>query len=210
MNKRYSQLAVFNLLLGLCAICLYLPYTLEAFDMPGFDWFKFVPDMLKDNYGKVLIYFGIFLLLWIIGLSVLSLLNKPNLPKLLFKISAISALILPLIYVCAFEFEWAREFWVKNISSDIKMISFVVMGVSCGSFVLGLVYNFTRKNRANLHLIVQALVMCALLVLLVAVNNWCGWDIKNVLKLYGVLVGILAIYLPISSIILFMCRKNRY
>ena len=131
-------------------------------------------------------------------------------PKLLFKISIISALMLPLIFVLASKFDWALKFWIKTIAPDIKMISYILICVSVGSFVLGLIFNFTKDSKANLHHILQALVMCALMVLLVAINGWCGWNVKNILKLFGVLMGLLAIYMPISSIIMLICAKKRY
>jgi len=209
MKKKYLHLAILNFVLGICAICLYLPYTLEAFDMAGFEWFKFVPDMLKDNYFNVLIYFGVFLLSWVIVLNLISLFNHANLPKILFKISAILSLILPLIYVLALKSDAVLEFWIKFISKNIKIISYTLLCVSIGTFGLGLIYNIINKNRANLHLLLQALFMCALLLLLIAVNGWCGWNISKVYRLYGILVGLFAIYLPISSIILILCRKTK-
>ena len=74
MRKKYIQLSVINLVFGVCAIFLYLPYTLEAFDMPGFEWFSFVQNIFKNNYYDVLVYFGIFLLLWFILSNVISIL----------------------------------------------------------------------------------------------------------------------------------------
>ena len=209
MKKRYSQLAIWNILLAICAICLYLPYTLEAFDMPGFEWFKFVPDMLKTNYYDVLIYFGIILLLWFIGLNLITLLSHINLPKFLFKICIIVSLILPLIYVVALKNDSALNFWIKNIAPNIKTIAYVFLCVGWGTFILALIYNFTRKNHANLHHIIEALVMCVLLTLMIICNGWCGWNFDNIIKLHGVMVGLFAIYLPISVVILFICRNKR-
>lgn len=209
MNKSYKLLAIFNLLLGVGAICLYLPYTLEAFNMPGFQWFKFVPDMLKDNYYDVLIYFGIGLLLWFIVLNAVSLLSRPNLPKVLFKVSTIVALLLPLLYILALNNDTFIKFWIENIAKNVKIISYIALCVSCGTFVLALIYNFKRNNRANLHHILQALFMCALLVLMILYNGWCGWNIELNYKIYGILIGWLAIYLPISCITLFVCRNKR-
>lgn len=209
MKKGYVKLSIINLLLGICAICLYLPYMLEAFNMAGFDWFKFVPNMLKDNYFDVLVYFGVFLLLWITALNVITLLSRPNRAKLVLKISTISALIIPVIYVLALKNNNALQFWIKNIAPNIKMISFIFLCVAWGSFILGLIFNCTRKNHANLHHVLQALFMSLLLTLLVAANGWCGWGINNITKIYGVLVGLFAIYLPLSSVILFICRYKR-
>lgn len=209
MKKKYSMLAGLNLMLGIIAICLYLPYTLEAFNMAGFEWFKFVPKMLKNNYGDVLIYFGIFLLLWIIVLNLISILSHCNLPKILLKISAITALLIPLIYVLAFKNDSALKFWINNIGANIKTISFVFLAISWGCCALGLLLNFTRDNHANMHHILQALFMCVLFTLLVATQGWCGWQISKVYKLYGLLIGWMAIYLPISSIILLLCRNKR-
>ncbi len=209
MKKGYTKLATVNMLLGLVAVCLYLPYTLDAFNMPGFDWFKFVPKLLKDSYFDVLVYFGVFLIVWFIALNLISILSHINLPKLLFKVSIISALILPLIYVLAFKNETALEFWLKNIAKNAKMISYVLLGISIGSFVLGVIYNITRKNRANLHHITEAFTMCLLLLLMALCFGWCGWDFDVSYKIYGIMVGLFAIYLPISSVILYMCRNKR-
>ncbi|MBQ8522527.1 MAG: hypothetical protein IJ458_02545 [Clostridia bacterium] len=209
MKKKYLQLATLNLILGICAICLYLPYTLEAFDMPGFEWFSFVSKVLKHNYYNVLVYFGVFLLLWIIVLTILSLLSRPNVAKFTFKICTIISLVIPLIYVLALKNDKALEFWIKTLAPNIKMISLVLMCVSWGSFVLALIFNYTRKNHANLHHIVQALVACVLLTLIVLVNGWCGWSFNDITKIEGVLIGLFAIYLPISSVILFVCRNKR-
>lgn len=210
MKKKYIQLSIVNLILTVIAICLYLPYTLEAFNMAGFEWFDFVSKMLKDNYFEVLVGFGIFLLLWLMILNIFSIFSNANLPKVMFKLSAIMALILPLIYVLALKNDWALKFWIKNINSNIKMIAYTFIIVSWGSFILGLIYNFTKRNRANLHHILQALFMCGLLTLLIICNGWCGWDIDLTSKIYGIMVGWLAIYLPISSIVLIACSKKRY
>ena len=210
MKNRYSTLSIFNFIFGICAIVLYLPYTISAFNLKGFSWLTDIaPDLLKDKYFDALIYFGIFILGWFIVINVLSLLSRPNLPKLLFKVSAISALLLPLITVLCFKFDWAMEFYVKNIAKNIKTISLAMMAISCGAAVLGLCSNFTRRNRANMHHILQAIVMCALLVLMVAVYGWCGWKVSEPSKVFGILMGLFAIYLPLSSIILFMLRKKR-
>lgn len=210
MHKQYKTLAGFNLLLGLGAIFLYLPYMLQAFDINTTKWIKLGVDLFEKNYFDVMIYFGIFLLGWIIAITVLSILSHPNKPKLVLKISTIAALALPLMYVLALRYDWALEFWFKNMAENIKTISYVLLIVSCGGFVLGLIFNFTKKNKANLHLIIQALVMCVLMVLLVAINGWCGWDISRVDKLYGSLMGLFAIYFPVSTIILMLCSNKRF
>ena len=207
-SKKYNSLAFFNLIFGVCAICLYLPYTLSAFNIKGFGWLDFAKNILKSKYFDVMVYFGIFLLIWIIALTVISLPCRINLSKLLFKLSTIVALALPLIYVLSIKYDFALEFWIKNIASNIKMISYVLLCVSGGCFILGIMFNFTRDGKANLHQILQALAMCVLLAVLIAVNGWCGWKV-NVIKLFGVLMGVFAIYLPISSIVLMLCAKNR-
>ena len=209
MKKGYTRLAFFNVILAVVAICLYLPYTLEGFNMAGFEWFKFVPDMLKDKYFNVLIYFGIFLLVWFIVLNLVSILSHLNLPKLMFKLAIIVALSLPLVYISALKFDAVAEIWVKNIAPNIKTIAYSVLCISCGSFGLGLIYNFTRSNKANLHHIVEALVMCILLILMIVCYNWCGWDIEVTFKIYGILIGLLAMYLPISAVTLLICRNKR-
>ena len=68
MKKKYSLYALGNLILGLCAIVLYLPYTFRAFKISGFDWLDVAPDLFKANYSNVLIGFGAFILLWLIGI----------------------------------------------------------------------------------------------------------------------------------------------
>lgn len=209
MKKSYTQLAIIQALFGIVAILLYLPYTLEAFNMPGFEWFKFVPKILKDNYFDILIYFGIFLILWFIILNIGSILTHANLPKLILKFSVVSALIIPLFYVLALKYDWALKFWIDNISQNIKEISYVFIGLSSGSFVLGLIYNLKRIHHANLHHIMQALTMCVLFILLVLINGWCGKAYGFDSKIFGILIGLFAIYLPISTIILFMCRNKR-
>lgn len=209
MKKKYLSLAIFNILLGLVAICLYLPYTLEAFNMAGFEWFKFVPNTLKGNYYDVLIYFGLFLLLFFIISNFITLLSKVNIPKFLCKITVVIALALPFMYILALKNDTILKLWLKTIVPNIKMITYIVICVSCGNFVLALIYNFTHKNRANLHHLLEALVMCALLILMAICYNWCGWEIKSTIKIYGVLIGLLAMYLPISSLVLCICSRNR-
>ena len=72
MKKKYLTYAIGNLILGLCAIILYLPYTLKAFKISGFAWLDIAPDLFKGNYNDVLIGFGIFVLLWLILINVIS------------------------------------------------------------------------------------------------------------------------------------------
>ena len=207
MNKKYLTLSLINFLLGICAICLYLPYTLDAFNVQS-EWLNFAPDILKHNYADSLIYFGIFLLLWIILLNIVSILSHANKAKILFKLSSVIALILPLIYVLALKYDWALEFWANNIAKNIKMISSVLLCISFGSLIFGLVLNFTNKNHANLYHIIQAVFMCLTLALVVAVNGWCGWDV-GVDKMFGLLMGTFAVYLPTSAVILFIIRNKR-
>lgn len=207
-RKNYKILSLLNLLLGVCAICLFLPTTLKAFSVKGFDWLDFAPDLFKDNYINVEFYFGLFLIVWFIVINAISLLSRPNLSKTLFKLSTIVALALPLMFVLAVKYEFALEFWIKNIAPEIKTIALVVLCVSAGLFALGLILNFVRRNRANLHIVLQALVMCAFLGLLIAAEGWCGWKV-DILKMVGVLYAVFAIYLPISSIVLLICAKSR-
>lgn len=207
-KKGYQTLAILNLLLGACAICLYVPYTIQAFNIKGLEWLNFAKDLLKNNYYNVLLYFGIFLLTWFIGLNLFSILSHFNVAKLAFKISVISALILPLIYVLALKYDEFLELWIKYIAPNIKVISYMFLCISIGSFALGLLFNFTKENRANIHHIVQALAMCVLLSLLIAINGWCGWSV-NIVKLFGILMSLLAIYLPFSTLLLTICAKMR-
>ena len=207
MNKKYLTLSLINFLLGIGAICLYLPYTLDAFNVQS-EWLNFAPDILKQNYTNTLVYFGIFLLLWVIVINITSILSHVNKAKIAFKLSSVIALILPLVYVLAIKYDWALQFWIDNIAKNIKMISNVLLCVSFGSLILGLVLNFINKNHANLYHIIQAVFMCLTLALLVAVNGWCGWDV-SVEKMFGLLMGAFAIYLPTSAVVLYMIRNKR-
>ena len=210
-KKRYKLMAGINLLFGVCAIFLYMPYMLQAFNINVSKWIKAGFDLLGNDYWDIMMYLGIVLLLWIIGLTILSLFSHPNIPKIIFKISVISALALPLIYVLALKYDWALKFWIENLSKNIKMISYILLIVSGGSFVLGLIFNFTKNHTANPHHVIQALVMCVLILLFIVVHGWCGWDVSAslVTKCYGVMMGLFAIYLPISTIILMVCSKKR-
>lgn len=207
MSKKYLTLSLINFLLGVGAICLYLPYTLEAFNIQS-EWLNFAPDILKQNYYNALIYFGIILLVWIIALNVISILSHANKPKIIFKLTSVIALILPLFYVLALKYNWALEFWINNIGKNIKTISSVLLCISFGSLALGIVLNFTNQNHAGIYHILQAAFMCLTLALLISVNGWCGWDV-GVDKMFGLLMGMFAIYLPASAIILFITRKKR-
>ncbi|MBQ3502475.1 MAG: hypothetical protein IJA72_02310 [Clostridia bacterium] len=212
MHKQgYKAMAGINLLLGLGAIFLYLPYMLQAFNIDATKLIKVGVDLFEKNYFDVLIVYGIILLVWIVGLTILSFLSHPNVPKLILKVAVLSALALPLMYVLALKYDWAIEFWIKNINENIKMISYILIIVSSGSFVLGVIFNFSKKHKANIHQIIQALVMCVLVILFVAVQGWCGWkiDIDLLTKLYGVLMGLFAIYLPLSVITLLISSKQR-
>ena len=101
------------------------------------------------------------------------------------------------------------KIWLKLFANDIKTVSCTLIFVSCGLTVLGLLYNFTRRKRANLHHILQAITMCLLLILLVMANGWC-WQIISMEKAFGLLMGLLAVYFPVSSLILYMFRNIRY
>lgn len=210
-KKGYKTMAGINLLLGLCAIFLYMPYMLQAFDINASKWIEFGADLFKKNYIDVLIVFGIILLVWVVGLTIVSLLCKPNIPKLILKVAVVAALALPLMYVLALKYKWAAEFWIKNIVKNVKMISYILIIVACGSSVLGILFNFSKKHKSNLYHIIQALVMSILLVIMVAVNGWCGWEIDFdlVTKLYGILMGMFAIYLPISAPIIIISSNKR-
>ena len=208
-EKNYHALAFLNFIFGIISICLYLPYTIQSFNIKGFKWLNFAKDMLKENYQNALIYFGIFLLIWFIVITSISIINNISLSRMLFKLSAISSLLLPLVYVLALKYDWALEFWIKNIAPNVKMICYIVLSVSVGFSVLGLILNFTRENKANFHLILQSLIMNALLVLLILIQGWCGWSFGSQVKIFGILMGLFAIYLPISSFVLLICDKKR-
>jgi len=208
-SKNYQALAFLNFIFGMISICLYLPYTIQAFNIKGFKWLDFAKDLLKSNYHNMLIYFGAFLLIWFIALTLISIINNVNLAKLSFKVSTILALLIPLVYVLALKNDWALEFWIKNIAPNVKMICYIALCVSVGLWGLGLIFNFTKENKANLHHILQALIMNVLLILLILIQGWCGWSVGNPLKIFGVLMGLFAIYLPISSFVLLICAKKR-
>ncbi|MFQ6724187.1 MAG: hypothetical protein ACLRFE_02510 [Clostridia bacterium] len=205
MKKQYITLAVFNFVLSIVVICLYLPYTFEAFNMSGFD---FMENILKDKYYDTLILFGIFLLSFIIVYNLSTMWFKSNLPKTIFKLTSVVALTLPLMYVLALRFDFMFKFWLKVIMPNIKMISYIIMLMAIGSFILGVIYNTTKRNNASLHIVVQTLFMCLLLILMIVVNNWCGFNVQNVVKLYGLLVGLFAIYLPLQGIILLFTHNK--
>ena len=210
-KQGYKTMAGLNFLLGVCAILLYTPYMLQAFDINASNWVKLGMDIFNENYFNVLVYFGMLLLVWILGVTIFSILARPNITKFMFKIAVIASLVLPLIYVLALKFDWAYDFWMKNLAEDIKTISYVFLIVACGSFFTGLLFNFSQKKKANFHHISQALVMCVLLVLFLAVNGWCGWEleVEFLTKVYGVLMGWFAIYLPISTFIIMASSKKR-
>ena len=209
MKKKYLMYAGVNLILGLCAIILYLPYTFKAFNISGFDWLNLAPDLFKANYYNVLIGFGAFVLIWLIMVNAVSIINYPNTAKTLFKSAVIVALILPLMYVLALKSEVVLKLWFKYFDKNIKTISCALVFTSCGLTLLGLLYNFTRRKHANLHHILQAFTMCALLILLVLSNGWC-WQVTNIDKMFGLLMSLLAVYFPVSSLVLYMFRKVRY
>ena len=205
----YSLMALVNFVLGVCAACLYLPYTLSAFNVKG-DWYNFAQDMLKDKYTDVFLYFTIVLLAWILIATIISFNSKPSMSKILFKVATISAVLLPLIYAMIFKYEPVAEFWTKNILKNIKTISNVLLCVSLGSFGLALIFNFSRSNKANFHHMLQSLAVCAVLVLTVATNGWCGWKIDNFVKLFGILMAIMPIYLIVSTFVISSCKKRIY
>ena len=209
MKKKYLMYAAVNLIFGLCSIIFYLPYTIKAFNIPGFDWLNLAPELFGRNYDNVLIGFGAFILIWLIMINAVSIINYPNTAKTLFKSSVIVALILPIIYVLALRSELVLKLWLKYFDKNIKTISCALIFISCGLALLGLLYNFTRRKHANLHHIVQAFTMCVLLILLVMSNGWC-WQVANVGKMFGLLMGVLAVYFPVSSLLLYLFRKIRY
>ncbi len=212
MGKQYKLLAFASLLLGALAVMVYLPYTFEGFGVNCFKWIKITTDLFKEDYFKMLIYIGTGLLGLVIVFNLISLFKRPNISKICFKLSTIVALILPLLFVMSLnivEWKWAWEFWVENISTNIKTYAYIAMGVSAGLFIIGLVRNFTAENKATFHHIFKNLMMVALLAIMAYVYSWCGWTINanTIGKIYGLLMGWLAIYFPVSTIVLLLCAK---
>ena len=212
MTKGYKLLAFISLLLGALAVVLYLPYTFNAFGVNCKSWFELSQDILKEEYFNVLIYVGIGLLGLIIVFNLVSIFKRPNISKICFKISTIIALLLPILFVMALnidKFEWAWKFWVEHISKNLKTYSYIAIGASAGLFIVGIIRNFTADNKAGFHHIFKTIFMIALLILMAYCYGWCNWTINvNVIdKIYGLLIGWLAIYLVLSTFVLLICSK---
>lgn len=206
-TKGYKFLTIISLLLGAGTVFMYLPYTLTAFDVNCDKWFETTIEMFKNDYFNTLIYFGIALLSLVIIFNIVSIIKRPNIAKTCFKLSVVVALVLPLLCVMAFnvgDWKWAYDFWVDNIAKNIKTYAYIALGISGGLFILGLARNFTADIKVNFHYIFKSLMMITLLVLMIYAFGWCEWnvDAKVLLKVSGLLVGWLAIYFPLSAIIL--------
>lgn len=218
MKKKYPQLAIINLLLAVGVIYLFFPYIIETFKLYKYDWTKYVSKILIKDYYKPSYYVATGLLIWIAGLNLLTMLIRINVPKFLFKTNILIALGLPLIYMLAIKNSTIANFWSKTIFPNMSMILTVLLCVCWGNWILGLVYNFTHKKRANLHHIVETLFMCFLLTLMILSDAWTGgivggyWSEGYIVfteKAYCIIMGLFALYLPISSLVLYTCRNNR-
>lgn len=212
MTKQYKLLAVISLLLGAVAVILYLPYTFDAFGVNCNSWFELSQDILKQEYFNVLTYVGVGLLGLIIVFNLISIFKRPNIAKICFKVCTIIALLLPIVFVMALnidKFNWAREFWVEYIAKNLKTYAYIAIGASAGLFIVALVRNFTADSKANFHHIFKALMMIALLVMMAYCFNWCKWTINaNIInKIYGILIGWLAIYFVLSAVVLLICAR---
>ncbi len=206
-KKRCMLLAFVNLILGGIGAFIYLPYFFEAFNMNVAGWSNAIHRLLSENYSKLLIWFGIILLAYIIITKIITMLSSKNLSCLCFKLSSIIALLLPLLYVMALQFDSILELWIKHIASNIKTISLIAAIISCGLLLLGIISSITRNRKLNIYLLIQSIAMCTLLVLLVSINSWVGWTI-NTIKGFGMLMAICPVYLLISVIILIFSPKK--
>lgn len=208
----YRVLAILNLILGAGAIFVYAPIMLSAFNVNVSKWNKVVVNLFDKNYSNVLICFGLAILVYIFILNIATFFYKLNVPKFCFKLGALVALVLPLIYVSGLKFDFMLEFWIKNIAKNIKTLSYISIVISGGLFLLGFIFNFISGPKANIVHILQNLAMALILLALIYINNWCGWEYVKALpyiKIYGALMGVLGIYLPLSSISLLICAKLR-
>ena len=202
----YRMLGVINFIVALLTGFIYMPIALQHFGLNTSVWIDITQDILKSNYEQVLVYIGLIILVATAVLNLISMIYKTNSAKICFKISIIVALILPIIFVSAMEFEWAFKFWINNIASDIKMWASILIIVSLGMFGLGLIFNFIRQKRANFHHIIEAIGMCCLLIFVAGAYNWCGWG--NVDKMQGMMTLWIPVYLLLSAFVLFICSKS--
>lgn len=207
MHKGNKVLALSNLLLGLVSIVLYLPYFFEAFNMNVNGWMNVTHKLLKNNYSNILTVFGVFLLAYIVILNLASIFSCKGLSGFSLRLTAILSLPLVLLYALALQFDAVLSFWIKCIAPNIKMISLVLAIISVGLLVLGVLSCITKRRKINFYLLLQAIAMCSLLMVLILMNGWLGLDI-NAVKGFGILLAVLPIYLPASSILLMLYRRN--
>lgn len=206
----YKILGVISCLLALATGFIYIPISLNLFNVNSAKWLDLTKDILKSYYSDVIIYVGLAILIAIVVLNLVSLVYKTNMAKICFKLTTIISLILPIMFVCTMQFDWAFKFWINNIAKNIKMISYIVMSVSAGLFILGIIFNITSRKRANFHHVFEALAMLGLFIVMICAFDWCGWtsNIHNFSTLIGVMVLWLSAYLLISTIVLFACSKS--
>lgn len=208
-KKRYRLMAVINLLLGIFSSFLYLPYFFEAFNMNCKGWINACEKLFKSNYTDVLMYFGIAILVWIVLVNVVSFFFQPNLAKLSFKATTFVSLALPILYVCALNFNPALKFWANVIAPHLKLTAYVCVASSVGFFILGFLLNIVKENKSNFHNVFQALATVMVNLTLILTNDWCGWRIWNVNKWFGLLMISMPIYYLISPWLLLKLSKIR-
>ena len=206
-KKRCMLIALINLILGGISALVYLPHFFESFNIRVDGWSNAASKLLSNNQHDVLILLGIILLSYIIITNLITILFSRSLSCLCFKLSSIIALLLPLAYVFALQYNSILELWIKYIAPNIKTISLVAVIISCGLLLLGIISSITQNRKLNIYLLMQSIAVCATEVLLVSVNGWLGWTV-NAIKGFGVLTAILPIYLLISAVILLFGAKN--
>ncbi len=208
-KSRYGLRALVNLLLGVGAIFFYTPYVLNAFNIKTEAWSKMLVKLLGDNYFNIMIWFGLVLMGYIVIFNIATILSKANGAKLSFKLTSVVSLLLPIVYVGALKYNAILELWIKAFAPNVKTIGLGFLVASFGLLFLGIFTSVKKHIKVNFYYLLQAIFMCALLTLLVSVNNWCGWDV-NPTKAFGMLMSIMSVYLMASSIILFIFAKNNY
>lgn len=208
-GKRYILMAIINLVLGIFSAFLYLPYFFEAFNMNCDGWIELCQKLLKTHYMDVLMYFGLGILIWIVFVNVVSFFYKPSLAKLSFKATTLVSLALPILYVCALNFNPALRLWSKVIAPHLKLTAYICVTSSVGFFGLGFLLNLLKENKSNFHNVFQALATVMVNLTLILTNDWCGWRFWQTGKWFGLLMIALPIYYILSPIMLIKIAKKR-
>lgn len=207
-KKRCMLIALINLILGGISAVVYLPYFFESFNIRVDGWSNAVSKLLANNQHDVLILLGIMLLSYIIITNLITILFSKNLSSLCFRLSSIIALLLPLAYVLALQFNSMLELWIKYVAANVKTISLIVVVISCGLLLLGIISSITKNRKLSIYLLMQTIAMCAIEILLISVNGWLGWTV-NAIKGFGILTAIFPVYLLTSVVILLFGAKNK-